>query len=224
MFTVTESRSDVIVDNPRRPKRSGGSRGQMSYKKKKRAAELRCCLYHISASVRPPIKPLSMSIRRHRALRGSSLFYSLFYPLAQSLRRLRSLDRGYPRHRHSVAPGLCAGWMVWRTHCHSVAPRLCAGWMVWTSLLRGSVAGSLSDDIAHSEAPRLCAGCLVGTVWWTHRALRSSQTDFFLFSYLFPCFSCRMALYWFCLRSGFGKRQFLPFPPFFRLGHIILHT
>ena len=172
----------------------------------KKRRELRSCdvvrttLLPLSA---PPVIPFfcsfhpdsstQMSIRRHRALRGSSLFYSLFYPLAQSLRRLRSLDRGYPRHRHSVAPGLCAGWMVWRTHCHSAAPRL-------------------------------CAGCLVGTVWWTHRALRSSQTDFFLFSYLFPCFSCRMALYWFCLRSGFGKRQFLPFPPFFPPGHIILHT
>ena len=84
----------------------------MSDKKKKRAAELRCCLNHFPATVRTPghppflffsprLIPANVHQTTSRAPR-LRYFFLTRVPLAQSLRKLRSLGRGYPRHHRSA--------------------------------------------------------------------------------------------------------------------------
>ena len=65
LLSASESRSDDVVDNPRRPQGAWGK----SDKKKGLSCDV--VWTTLSASVHIPVKSLQMSIRRHRTLRGS---------------------------------------------------------------------------------------------------------------------------------------------------------
>ena len=160
--------------------------------------------------------------RRHRALRGSVIFLGYVYPwLSRSAGCAPSAGVIY-----DIATPWLPGWAVlcvlicmWVTgdYSHSAAPRLCAGCLVGTSLLRGSVAGSLSDLIAHSAAPGLCAGWLVGTVWWTHRHSAAPGHIFFILL-PFPLFFLSYGIILVLSQERFREETVFTFSPFFSPG------